>query len=763
MPEDSPDPNSQADKPAEKGPLADQVADFILKLLKPGGLAGAGIGAYWAAFVENNLAKAVLAAGIGVGVSWAAAMLKPLDDGTKRRLGKMGEAADRQIDATAKKALVDRPFEERYFECQTLECLEAKSIGIPQYHGVFVPLLEQIFVDLALDSRVQMAGWQRGEFLAPDAIARRDRIQIWNSLQQAERSPTYRRLALLAWGGYGKTTLLRQIAYVYSKNKQPRGLKRKVPVLIVLSKYRTVLATEQPPSLVEFIEKRYVPDLPSGADLTVPAEWGQGILQDGRAVVLLDGLDEVPPVLRPKLIDWINAQTRRYPKVVFILTSRPRAYQEAETSAQPLESLTSFWVKEFNPQQRQDFIYRWYRCQEVLARGGRDDAIVQQTAQQAAADLEAQIQHRSELQDMARNPLLLTMMTTFHRRNHGANLPKRRVELYQEICRLQLKERPGARKLETSLLNCDAQAILQPLALEMMMQQTRRLPRAAVLSQLQQTLAASSEPIDAIEFLQQVVEVSELLIPQEDEYEFAHLSFQEYLAAAQIVQTQQEPLLYAHLGKTGGFADSWLRLLELYVTLVNPTALIREALRQNQPTLADKLYRETTKQIDDPTLAAALDSALQPALNAAKYQRLEALMRAGEWREADQETYRLMITTVGKEKGEYFDPEDLETFPCEDLRALDHLWVKYSSGKFGFSVQKKIWQECGSPTQAGKQWDAFCVKVDWKDQNAAWMSYSDSKFNPSISPAGELPLFVCFSCLFGGGFSGVSLLSRRDL
>jgi hypothetical protein len=189
MPEDSPDPSSQADKPAEKSPLADQVADFILKLLKPGGLAGAGIGAYWAAFVENNLAKAVLAAGIGVGVSWAAAMLKPLDDGTKRRLGKMGEAADRQIDATAQKAFVDRPFEERYFECQAMECLEAKSIGIPQYSGIFVPLLEQMVVDLALDSRVQMAGWQRGEFLAPDAIARRDRIQIWDLLQQAERSP----------------------------------------------------------------------------------------------------------------------------------------------------------------------------------------------------------------------------------------------------------------------------------------------------------------------------------------------------------------------------------------------------------------------------------------------------------------------------------------------------------------------------------------------------------------------------------------------
>ncbi|NJO66941.1 MAG: transcriptional regulator, partial [Leptolyngbyaceae cyanobacterium RM1_405_57] len=50
-----------------------------------------------------------------------------------------------------------------------------------------------------------------------------------------------------------------------------------------------------------------------------------------------------------------------------------------------------------------------------------------------------------------------------------------------------------------------------------------------------------------------------------------------------------------------------------------------------------------------------------------------------------------MIITVGKEEGHYFEPEELLNFPCEELLAIDRLWVNYSNGKFGFSVQKKIY------------------------------------------------------------------------
>jgi hypothetical protein len=131
------------------------------------------------------------------------------------------------------------------------------------------------------------------------------------------------------------------------------------------------------------------------------------------------------------------------------------------------------------------------------------------------------------------------------------------------------------------------------------------------------------------------------------------------------------------------------------------------------------------------------------------YTRLRDLLKSGEWKQADQETYRLMITTVGKEEGKWFDRADLENFPCEDLKTLDQLWVKYSNGKWGFSVQKKIWQECGSPMTYNDEWEKFGDRVGWrKDGN--WIEKHDFTFDLQLSPPGEFPIVV-FGFIWGLG------------
>ncbi|MBE9111448.1 GUN4 domain-containing protein [Nodosilinea sp. LEGE 07298] len=125
------------------------------------------------------------------------------------------------------------------------------------------------------------------------------------------------------------------------------------------------------------------------------------------------------------------------------------------------------------------------------------------------------------------------------------------------------------------------------------------------------------------------------------------------------------------------------------------------------------------------------------------YRNLRDLLKAGQWREADQETYRLMITTVGKKEEQRFDHKDLEEFPCEDLLTLDRLWVKYSQGKFGFSVQKRIYVETGNPLDGNyhiETWKAFCDRVGWrKEGKDLFYSRCNLKANPSLSPTGEFP------------------------
>ncbi|MFM7368408.1 MAG: GUN4 domain-containing protein, partial [Sphaerospermopsis kisseleviana] len=77
------------------------------------------------------------------------------------------------------------------------------------------------------------------------------------------------------------------------------------------------------------------------------------------------------------------------------------------------------------------------------------------------------------------------------------------------------------------------------------------------------------------------------------------------------------------------------------------------------------------------------------------YSKLRDLLKAGKWEEADDETLRVMLTVAKREKVGWLDVKNIDNFPCADLRTIDKLWVKYSNGRFGFSVQKRIYQGLG--------------------------------------------------------------------
>ena len=69
----------------------------------------------------------------------------------------------------------------------------------------------------------------------------------------------------------------------------------------------------------------------------------------------------------------------------------------------------------------------------------------------------------------------------------------------------------------------------------------------------------------------------------------------------------------------------------------------------------------------------------------------------------------------------------------------DRLWVEASNGHFGFSVQKKIWEECGSPMKYNNGYEKFMEKVGWRSGDD-FVSYGYLKFSPSLSLRGELPV-----------------------
>lgn len=77
------------------------------------------------------------------------------------------------------------------------------------------------------------------------------------------------------------------------------------------------------------------------------------------------------------------------------------------------------------------------------------------------------------------------------------------------------------------------------------------------------------------------------------------------------------------------------------------------------------------------------------------YTKLRDLLAAGQWREANRETARVIYKAADRtERGWGLTLEDISHFPCEDLQTIDQLWLHYSDGKFGFSIQKEIYLCC---------------------------------------------------------------------
>jgi len=136
------------------------------------------------------------------------------------------------------------------------------------------------------------------------------------------------------------------------------------------------------------------------------------------------------------------------------------------------------------------------------------------------------------------------------------------------------------------------------------------------------------------------------------------------------------------------------------------------------------------------------------------YTRLRDLLGTGEWKEADQETLNVMLKAARREKEGYFNKESIDNFPCDDLRTIDQLWVKYSQGRFGFSIQKKIWLEVGGKVD----WETECKlgdRVGWR-KGGSWLDTKNLTYNKQ-APVGHLPRELCG---WWGGFRGLGVKWR---
>nr|YP_009257455.1 hypothetical chloroplast RF53 [Coeloseira compressa]ANH09538.1 hypothetical chloroplast RF53 [Coeloseira compressa] len=121
------------------------------------------------------------------------------------------------------------------------------------------------------------------------------------------------------------------------------------------------------------------------------------------------------------------------------------------------------------------------------------------------------------------------------------------------------------------------------------------------------------------------------------------------------------------------------------------------------------------------------------------YSDLQKLLIAQNFQQADKITQSYLCTLASLElqdskKRNWLYFTDIIKIPLSDLYTIDTLWRVYSGGKFGFSVQKRIWYSCNS------NWEKLWYKIGWKKAGVACRYPSEFIWTLN-APDGHLPLF----------------------
>lgn len=342
------------------------------------------------------------------------------------------------------------------------------------------------------------------------------------------------RLVVLGGPGSGKTTLCRYAAVLIAGGATLEGVTVKGELLPLFLPFREyVLACEKKgQSLLDFL----IDQAKNHLQLVLPEGFLEQALEEGRAVLLLDGLDEVGSAAeRSTMCDRVKAFCTAYPQVPVLVTSRIAGYDEAPLSGRGEDGFLHLQLDPFNGDDLSQFVRNWYAVQEPLDPVARDRGV---------EELGSAFRADPRVRELARNPLLATLIALVHR--FEAHLPGERAKLYELCVKTLLETWPAARKRRFEEIDEGLQrAYLEALAYRMQAARDAGEREVAIgrgelvgalveiVEQRGTTGAAPEASRRMIErWVRFLEEGTGLLIEQRPGvFAFLHLSFLEYLAA----------------------------------------------------------------------------------------------------------------------------------------------------------------------------------------------------------------------------------------
>lgn len=351
------------------------------------------------------------------------------------------------------------------------------------------------------------------------------------------------RLYILGKPGAGKTTFMKYLVHQTITASELN----KLPIFVTLRDWDA-----QKTNLIDHMAKQFaVCNFPNAYPFI------EYLLESGNAIVLLDGLDEVPEQndLRKVTIDRLREFFWQYQNTQMIITCRVAA------TNYEFDEFTYIEMADFNEKQVSLYARKWFDSEIEKA----EKFII-----------ELRKPENRGLRELGHSPLLLSMICLAY--NDTLKIPKRRVELYEEALDALLKKWDASRNIQRD-------EIYKKLSLGRKRQMFSRIGAEGFekgkiffpMRQLAQSVENylknlppddTNEVVEGETVLKSISAQHGILVERaKGIYAFAHLTFQEYYTAKYIVDN-------AHLGTLNNLIhhlpdQRWREVFLMTVSLLN--------------------------------------------------------------------------------------------------------------------------------------------------------------------------------------------------